>query len=715
MNKQLDISSDWSVLQDVNDVGEKLRLYEDRDCTQVGPQISEWEPLPALEHLQCLLDEQPYWGRRLRYFNQAPWWYRRLIDLDNSEMDGKILLRFSNVDYFCKVWMNGQLLGSHEGYSESFVFDVSNVVHSGTNILMVKVWSPWDRQIRNDDVENRTYMVERRLVKGTYEHDDGLIARDVNPVGIYGKVTLSIHESACLAEDPRLSVWMDDQGRGRIAVRGKVLGRGSDCSSVLRILVRDPVDGRVLLDADKQVQGPFEFKAAVDGVTPWFTWDLGEPKLYDMTLSLDGEQEESRKIGFRNVKLDRDESTTRFVLNGKPLYVRGTSYFPDVYISRMHRMRYLRDLQAIKMAGFNLIRVHVHVEKPELYDLCDRMGIAVIQDSEYNWNQPRTSEWAETFVRLFVSTVKTLDRHASVFSWICLNEPGVVDVPKGTQGTAMQVSPGPAIYREVTRTDPTRPVIKGSYCADDLTSGDSHNYTGSLDTPPTSYTLIDGTKEKFNTEFGFDAPGYFGNLRNLGTLTERIAALEPLTGTLQRYQTELLKYYIEHYRCQRAAPNWGYVQFMFIDLCPQSFYGLLDWWGQPKPAYEVVARINQPIGVFLNRCSKKISGLVVANDSPKDLGQVSVTWRFVNSQGYEVLKGNASISLAPFSSVQIQEVSLASQQNDGDDLSAYLTLCDGEKRVLASNSYDSVFSHPEHPSGHPVRLSHEFGVRLYSA
>ena len=38
----------------------------------------------------------------------------------------------------------------------------------------------------------------------------------------------------------------------------------------------------------------------------------------------------------------------------------------------------------IKAAGFNLIRVHVHVDLPEFYELCTELGIGIMQYSEYN-------------------------------------------------------------------------------------------------------------------------------------------------------------------------------------------------------------------------------------------------------------------------------------------------------------------------------------------
>ena len=61
---------------------------------------------------------------------------------------------------------------------------------------------------------------------------------------------------------------------------------------------------------------------------------------------------------------------------------------------------------------------------------------------------------------------------------------------------AMKVSPGPKLFAAVCEHDPSRPVIKGSFCVNDPDSGDSHNYTGSLDGADGHYSDIYGTTEK---------------------------------------------------------------------------------------------------------------------------------------------------------------------------------------------------------------------------
>ena len=95
----IDLSKGWRVFQDVHDDGERLGVFRpDWNPFSVGPVMSDWEPIPRLAHLQLLFAPQPYFGRELRYFNEAPWWYR--LDFATPAQARQATLRFEGVDYF---------------------------------------------------------------------------------------------------------------------------------------------------------------------------------------------------------------------------------------------------------------------------------------------------------------------------------------------------------------------------------------------------------------------------------------------------------------------------------------------------------------------------------------------------------------------------------------------------------------------------------------
>jgi beta-mannosidase len=355
--------------------------------------------------------------------------------------------------------------------------------------------------------------------------------------------------------------------------------------------------------------------------------------------------------------------------------------------------------------------VHVHVELRDFYDLCDELGLVIMQDSEYNWTHPIESEWAERFIKIYGETVKMLNNHPSIICWICLNEPGVRDPAGRTTGYAMQISPGPKLYEMVTDMDPTRAVIKGSFCFDDLLSGDSHNYTGSLNAPDVHYTAIYGTKEKLNTEFGFDAPGCAANLKTVKPLYARLKNLENDIPQIQYYQYRLTKYYIEHYRIQKYQPCSGFVQFMFIDLCPQSFYGVYDYWGVPKMGLNALMESNQPIGVFMEQTPDKPVGIWLVNDLDKPLGSCKIEWTITDDQRALISSGENSVYAGNDSITYITDLSFDVDSSRNYHVS--LIVKDNMGNVLTTNTYEDAFHHPVHVKGHPSRMSHELGARVY--
>lgn len=714
------LNKNWYILQDVHDAGEQLELFrEENFLTEQGPQMSEWEELAELKHLQLLLSDHPYWGRELRYFNNAPWWYKNEFMVSEEDADHYVLT-FTNVDYYCKVWLNGIYLGEHEGYSIPFSFDLDEAINrKGSNRLIVKVWSPWDKEVDHDNQKRRTFDVYRNMVKGTYEHSDTFVQRDVNPVGIYGKVSIHIYRQAYFAKKPEFSYTLsDDLKKANLHFKTDII-RYQDKKYRLHVLCVDNFTKETSFEefCDVTENGVCELSGEIDGIMPWSTWDQGTPYTYQVKILLESENgqylDDYEEItGFRKIEMIRNEKQTMFVLNNHKFYVRGTAYFPDNYVSAMTKERYQRDLLAMKACGFNMIRVHVHVDLPEFYELCTEIGIGIMHDSEYNWAHPLTDEFAKRFINVYLETVDMLKKHPSILCWICMNEPGLLDTEEGgsrSHSRSMDINPGPALYEAVCKHDLTRPVIKGSFCEDDMLSGDSHNYMGSLYGEEGHYSNIYGTVEKLNTEYGFDALPCPESLKKEPRVYNRLKGIENEYEKIGRYQYCLLKYYTEHYRMQKYSPNAGYVQFLFSDIGPASFYGLYDWWGIPKKGVEAMLESNMPVGVFLKYC-EQLDDIYVVNDLQENLGTCEVFWHVVNDKGETLEKGTREIEINADSIALVKTF----QKRFEDTLSVFLVV-KKEQKVLCRNHYEDLYHMPEHVKGHPGRMSHELGVRLYHA
>ena len=744
---KLSLKKDWCILQDVHDTAEGLGIYKgDFVNTGAGAQISEWEALPELKQLQLLFAKTPYFGRELRYFNEAPWWYRNQFTV--PEGAGKhCRLTFTNADYYCKVWLNGHYVGEHEGYSAAFDFPVDAYINrAGSNNLVVKVWSPWDTEVEKDLVGGRTFLVRRKLVKGTYEHSDTLFQRDVNPVGLYGDVFIEFAEDAFFVKKPVIGYDLNETlTEARLKISAEISGVEPDGQYAFRVRCIDRLtknvcgSGECAVSADGEVQ----IEARVEDITPWNTWDRGYPYLYEIEVSLvkDGRRVAAFKemTGFRKIEMIRDVGETSFILNGEKWFVRGTSYFPDQYVSAMNEERYRRDLLAIKTAGFNLLRIHVHIEFPLFYELCDELGIGIIQDSEYNWTHPFDTDFSDRFIAIFTENISQMTYHPSIFAWICMNEPGVmdmvsasmaeellsstgnskkkekevpVDLSAGLENSyAMKVHPGPAILEAVKKADPTRPLILGSFCAYDPNSGDSHNYKGSLNGENTHYLDLYGTKEKLNTEYGFDALPAADSLKKTPEVYKRLKVLEDDVQDIQGYQYKYLKYVTEHYRLQKYTPCSGYVHFLFNDTSPVSFYGILDWFGLPKAGLTAMLESNMPICVMVKFGPETIDGICVANDNLAALGECQIEWTVRYKDG-ESFKGQVILNIDGDSLTPVCALGISKVEQEFVDI--YLVMKkDGE--IIATNHYEDIFHQPPHVRCHPSRISHELGCRIYWA
>lgn len=705
----------WYVMQDVHDLGETLEIYKEGfQFDDFNHLISGFEPLLRLGALQILFSDHPYYGRELRYFNQAPWWYYCRFDGGNLK-DSVAVLRFLSVDYYCKVYLNGHFIGEHEGYFEDFEFDITDILKEKDNQLFVKVWAPWDTQILKGAEAVRGYSIKRVMAKGTYEHADGFIQRDVNPVGILGDVELRVSHYAAFMRDWNADISCTDDGsQAQVHLNAQIKGElkeGKVYGQIIDSMGNVVIEQSTAVDADGKVQ----MDVMLEKPDLWNCWDRGEACLYRVRLILTEKEERidllEKKVGARSIKLERTKDHTRFYLNGSPIYLRGTSYFPDIYLSEMTYDRYYRDLEMIKNVGFNAVRVHVHVEKDEFYSICDELGLLVIQDSDFNWDHPTDEEWMNRAAAVFGAMVRTRRNHPSIICWVSLNEP---DLWKMFTNGLLEKTPEDEIMLEtlcvkltdeLKKLDPQRPYIRASREEDDLESGDSHNYTGSL-AVGTAYTDIYGTTEKLNTEFGMDVPGSQISLFKDRRIYDAQKPYFTYHKGLQEYQYRLLGYYADHYRLQKYNPCSGYFQFMFIDLCPQSFYGVIDFYGIPKKGYHALLESCKPLGLIAKQ-SKQGFCIYLVNDYRKE---------FSGNVFFSVLKDGVSCSSGCFE-VEVGEDSLICagevcwEFNEEEAVDLHLEYRSYKGKILAERIYHNAFQ--EFPCMAGVTFDNELGMRTY--
>lgn len=674
-----------------------------------GIDDSEWLQVPHATHLQThFYPDNPYWDKNLRALNESAWFYRRPISPDDIPPGTRYRLRFGGVDYYAEVWLNGAYIGRHEGNFTPFTFDVSEHLDpGGENMLAVVVTAPWDPPASGTSPVDR---VRRGMVKGLYEHAEGVIPPNVNPIGIWQPVQL-VGDDGIGIEEVRIDTKID----GTVNIGFEVENTTGERQQLSLKFVAGAVnhDGPGLSETIDIEAGAgrteIEHTLKLEAPRLWWPWDQGKPNLYELTITLQARGEAPVRhvetFGVREVYLERKPEHFIYYINNRPVFVRGTAYIPDIYLSRVTESTLSRDFDAIIEAGLNLARIHVHVSPKQLYEMADRRGLMLWQDFELNWLHDYSEQFETRAVALQREMFAMLANHPSIVTWCCYNEPTMVFVEREN----LLLRPCPALYADALKQDSTRPVFicSGQREHDLERAGDVHTYYGAIWSK--RYTDAFHDRARLNSEFGFEAPADPQTLRMWPDLWERTRHLVPKIPELWEYQFELTRYHIEHYRRIRFAPCGGYVHFWLADLAPSVGCGALDALRRPKGGYAALKLCSQPVHFFMEHDGKRPVALWAVNDSPDDLWHLLATWTVTGSRGEPVAGGREVIHLEAGQLVKVRD-SLGAWPAD---CTVALELADSRGKPLVQNTYERPFQVRKRPAGYPWRYDPYLGVKVF--
>ena len=122
----------------------------------------------------------------------------------------------------------------------------------------------------------------------------------------------------------------------------------------------------------------------------WWPNGYGDQQLYNLSVYNGDQLVGSRSFGFRTVELAQHSYGPNvkglsfyFVINGQPIYVKGSNWIPpDAFQERVSDERLERLLQSAKLANMNMLRIWGGgiYERDSFYDIADRLGIMLWHD-----------------------------------------------------------------------------------------------------------------------------------------------------------------------------------------------------------------------------------------------------------------------------------------------------------------------------------------------
>jgi beta-galactosidase len=383
-------------------------------------------------------DEQSPGCGSVGYLNGGIGWYRKHFSLPARVKGKRVTVLFDGVYMDSEVWLNGVSLGRQPYGYTSFQFDLTPYLISGDNVLAVRV-----------NVQQPC-------------------SRWYSGAGIYRHVWLTITDPLHIALWGTYVTTADvSDASAQVSIRTRVLNEGTDGAQTTLTTVIIDANGKKVAEqqiAEQIAAGASHTFSQTLNVKETRYWSIETPYLYKTVsdLRVGGRLVDSYEtpFGIRTIEFTVDNG---FLLNGKRLQIKGVCLHHDLGClgAAVHRRGLERQIEILKAMGCNAIRTSHNPPAPELLELCDKMGMVVMDEIFDEWIIPKSGmtfgykrffdEWSE---KDLVAMLHRDRNHPSVILWSIGNEIKEQASPKGE---AMAQRLADIVQRE----DPTRLVTSG--------------------------------------------------------------------------------------------------------------------------------------------------------------------------------------------------------------------------------------------------------------
>ncbi|MDH5379980.1 MAG: glycoside hydrolase family 2 [Cyclobacteriaceae bacterium] len=321
-------------------------------------------------------------------------WYQREIKINEAWKGKKIFLTIGASDWETSVWLDGQLLGTHQGGYVPFSFELTPFVKFGSTQKLV---------VRADDTRRdftlygkQGYGNARGIWQTVYLEARGQVFLDAihfTPDIDNNKLTVTAYLQAPAEKDLSLSLNIKTEG--------------------------EPIQFQTQIN-----KGKYKTVFEMDIPNPHL-WNLEDPYLYDVVAKLE-DDEVHTYFGMRKISVVNMPGTDipYIALNNQPIYLQlalDQSYHPEGFYTFPSDQFMKEEILRSKSIGLNGIRTHIKVEIPRKLYWADKLGLLVMEDLPNSWGEPDRYMQKESEFTLR-EMIKRDYNHPSIFSWVTFNE-----------------------------------------------------------------------------------------------------------------------------------------------------------------------------------------------------------------------------------------------------------------------------------------------------
>lgn len=332
-------------------------------------------------------------------------WYRKTFIIDAADEGKRVSVLFDGSYMNTEVFVNGRPLGVRPYGYVSFGYDITPYIKwGGENVVAVRV--------DNSEQPNSRWYSGCGIYRSVY-----LVKTAPLHIARWGTYAYSVVTGGNADLNVETTVENDTEKDAGIEIGLKLLDAGGETVAAVKY--------PAVAEAEKQTMS-----STMLSVGNPHLWDTASPYLYrlvtDIYHSGNVIDSDTVRIGFRTIAFDAEKG---FFLNGRNMKINGVCLHHDhgCLGAAFNRRAMQRQLQMMKDMGCNAIRCSHNPPSPEMLDLCDEMGLLVMDEAFDMWRKKKTAhdyaryfdEWHERDLRDFVMRDRN---HPSVFMWSIGNE-----------------------------------------------------------------------------------------------------------------------------------------------------------------------------------------------------------------------------------------------------------------------------------------------------
>lgn len=325
------------------------------------------------------------------FFYEGTVWFKKSFNYKKKQ-DKKVILYFSAVNYEAYVYLNGKLLGRHEGGFTAFNYDVTDKIKDGENFVIVKV----DNKRKAENVPTQIF--------DWWNY--GGITRDVFLIE-----TQDVYiENYCFT----LKKVQNTKQKFREIAFSVNLNQKLSGETVEISFPELKLKQSYVTDSDGKISGVIKAKTLE-------LWSPENPKLYAAELTL-GNTTIKDEIGFRTI----ETKDKKIILNGKPIFLRGISIHEEKP-NGGGRANSVEDAEKLlgwaKELGCNFVRLAHYPHNEYMVRTAEKMGLLVWSEIPVYWTiaweNPATLQNAKNQLK---DMILRDQNRANVIIWSIANE-----------------------------------------------------------------------------------------------------------------------------------------------------------------------------------------------------------------------------------------------------------------------------------------------------